>query len=258
MSCIFITKSYDIIKEYDDLIIAQLFGHIHTDEFRVGSSSDIPSLSTPLLLGPSITPLHGNDPSIRLVKYSDTSRNTEKKTFTLLDYDSHRFSLEDPEEDEFSKLYTFSEAYGITMPDQINGLSSEVYRNILQKMEDVDGRESPILQSYRTFMQSGANNRFVTEECNSQCRNMLICSIQSATSSGYDRCLLQRSNVSWNSRGIIGVATFGIFFVVFVSVVILRCWKRRNQRMDFDSVHSVVENEQDEDDDVQAHDQEMI
>ena len=172
------------------MITAQLFGHLHTDEFRVGLADEgsdslsnisvIPSMTTPILLGPSITPLHGNDPSIRLVKYGSRS-DTDNPQYKLLDYDSHSFSM--GEENQWSKLYTFSEAYSIAS-NQIkeNGLSSEVFRTIVQSMGDEGGKESPLLESYRFFLQSGAGGN----ECDSQCRDELLCIFQSATSSGYE------------------------------------------------------------------------
>jgi hypothetical protein len=120
--------SYDIVQEYDEIIIGQLFGHLHTDEFRVGgifaetdnnTSKDndgngdilsIPSsISTPLLLGASVSPLHGNDPSFRLVMYDAAGGGKKNAHHRLVDYESHAYSLSTR---SWSKLYTFSEAYG--------------------------------------------------------------------------------------------------------------------------------------------------
>ena len=110
--------SYEIVKEFDDVIIAQLYGHLHSDEFRVGIADEsesmanismLPTMNTPLLLAGSITPLHGNNPSIRLVKYGqkigDGSSTDNTGKYGMLDYESHRYSL--GAENEWSKLYTF-------------------------------------------------------------------------------------------------------------------------------------------------------
>ena len=231
-------SSYELVKEFDEVITAQLFGHLHTDEFRVGLADEgsasmtnislIPSMTTPILLGPSITPLHGNDPSIRLVKYGSRS-DTDNPQYKLLDCDSHSFSM--GVENQWSKLYTFSEAYSIAS-NQIkeNGLSSEVFRTIVQSMEDEGGKESPLLESYRFYKQSGAAGN----ECDSQCRDELLCIFQSATSSGYENCLLQRSH-SWTmsptpGRNILGIFTSAIFFIVALSFGIVRYSRRRKRR----------------------------
>ena len=227
------------------MITAQLFGHLHTDEFRVGLADEgsgpmtnisvIPSMTTPILLGPSITPLHGNDPSIRLVKYGRRS-DTDNPQYKLLDYDSHSFSIGG--ENQWSKLYTFSEAYSIASSQiKENGLSSEVFRTIVQSMEDERGSESPLFQLYRYFMQSGAGGN----ECDSQCRDELLCIFQSATSSGYENCLLQRSH-SWMSkpgRSVLGIFAAVAFFIIALSFGIVR-YSRRRKRRSYSAAPSVV------------------
>jgi len=269
----YIQTYYDIVQEYDEVITGQLFGHIHTDEFRVGldtstassSSNDIsmiPQLSTPILLGPSITPLHGNDPAMRLVKYGGRSSNSGSESDTLqyqlLDYDSHSFTSGSTH--QWSKLYTFSEAYGIIASDIIKeeGLSSKVFQTILQSMEDNKGKESPVLELYRSYMISGAsiegNNRGVNDKCNVQCRNELVCTFQSATRSGYETCLSGRSQ--WKQRSIVGIVAVLGFILVFASFAIVRLRKKRNMRKNYESTPSVVGLSDNNDADIR--DQEMI
>lgn len=111
------------MKEFDDVVMAQLFGHLHSDEFRVGlvdeggaddggiiGGSNVTSmpaaLSTPLLLGPSVTPLHGNDPSFRIVRYdrgggrrggnnatTDDDDGGGGGRYRIIDYDSYAHSM---------------------------------------------------------------------------------------------------------------------------------------------------------------------
>jgi len=264
----YIQTYYDIVQEYDEVITGQLFGHIHTDEFRVGldnsaassSSNDItmiPQLSTPILLGPSITPLHGNDPALRLVKYGSGSESGTLE-YQLLDYDSHSFTSGSTH--QWSKLYTFSEAYGSITSDIIKeeGLSSKVFQTILQSMEDNKGKESPVLELYRSYMISGAgiegNNRGVNDKCNVQCRNELVCTFQSATSYGYDTCLSGRSQ--WKQRSIVGIVAVLGFILVFASFAIVRLRKKRNMRKNYESTPSVVG--LDAEAEIDIRDQEMI
>lgn len=263
--------SYKIVKEFDDLIIGQLYGHLHSDEFRVGrveettdstsnSNAMIPSMSTPILLSGSITPLHGNDPSIRVVKYGrrgDADNESQNEKIRLLDYDSHRFSLN---KNSWSKLYTFSEAYSVAS-DLIKeeGLSSKVYHTIVESMEDERGRETLLLESYRSYMLSGADGDITSSfrganiHCNVKCRDEMMCTFQSATRAGYDNCLLERKQ-EWVRRGrsIFGLVGAAVFASVMIAFLVVRC-KKKSKRKDYRSTPSVIGNEQGEE-----KDQEMI
>lgn len=281
----FTLQSYDIVQEFDEIIIAQLFGHLHTDEFRVGGIfadgnknnedvSTIPSsISTPLLLGASVSPLHGNDPSFRIVKYDrGDGKHGNHHHPRLVDYESHALSLITK---TWSKLYTFSEAYGDVVSSDIlknEGLSSTVFRTVAQSMEDDikgDGsekltkEESSMMKKYRTFMLSGAEgdafNRGANVDCNSECRDEFACTLQSATRAGYDKCLLGRKEIRRAERmgkeeGLIGLVVAGIVVVAIIGIAFVRCKKRHVLRADYDSPPSVHE----EEGDIDLKDKEMI
>lgn len=263
---------YDIVKEFDEVIIGQLFGHLHSDEFRVGLNEDgdlsmIPTMNTPLLLGPSITPLHGNDPSIRLVKYGRLSGDgkTQNGKYRLLDYDSYRYPIGSETGRSWSKLYTFSEAYDVASTViQDEGLSSEVFKTIAEAMEDIKGKESTLMESYRSFMLSGADGDVATSsskganvECDLTCRNEMMCTFYSATRGGYDRCLLERKQVwTTNGRSIFGLVGAVVFATVMISLFVIKRCRKRRAREDYESTPSVTGNVRN-DDDVEK-DQEMI
>jgi hypothetical protein len=275
--------SYEIVEEYDEIIIGQLFGHLHTDEFRVGgifaetdnnTSKDndanedilsIPStISTPLLLGPSVSPLHGNDPSFRVVRYDAGGGGKKNAHHRLVDYESHAYSLSTG---SWSNLYTFSEAYGDVVSSDIlkkEGLSSKVFRTIGQSMEDetqgegesntkpTKKEESSTLKQYRTFMLSGAEgdafNRGANVDCDSACRDEFLCTLQSATRAGYDNCLLGRKELRREEfiakeEGMIGLVVACIVVVGVISIAIARCRKRRCMRALYDSPPSIHEEE---------------
>ena len=252
------------------MIIAQLFGHLHSDEFRVGLADEsdstanlsmIPSMNTPLLLGPSVTPLHGNDPSFRIVKYGrgGGGSGTQDMKYRLLDYDSHRCSI--GTDNHWSKLYTFSEAYDMAS-DVIKeeGLTSEVFRTIVKSMEDKRGKESPVLTSYRSLMLSGADGdshdkRGVNFGCDSKCRDEFLCTFQSATRPGYDNCLLERKHAWRNGRSIFGLVGAVVFATALIFLVIVR-WRKKRRRDHYESTPSVTDGNKDSE--IDAKDQEMM
>ncbi|KAL3816384.1 hypothetical protein ACHAXA_008354 [Cyclostephanos tholiformis] len=285
----YIRTYYKIVKEFDDVVMGQLFGHLHSDEFRVGLANEgndgwidennvtsIPALSTPLLLGSSVTPLHGNNPSFRIVRYDrgmrrrgGTTSDDDDVGYRIVDYDSYAYSAIGGDKNDgggWSKLYTFSEVYGDAASDIIKeeGLSSGTFRAIVGAMEDGRwGGESPISRVYRSFKLSGANreeNQFgANGTCDSNCRDDYVCIFQSTTTAGYERCILERGKVWYRvvRRKAPGTVAGVLFAVIIVGVAFVKCRRmRRDKRKHYDfapSVHDEVR-----DDGMDARDQEMI
>ena len=123
----YLNQYYDILDTYydddDKVIVGQLFGHIHSDEFRLiqrqGSKRSIGSTTTttttttttatryyPIYLAPSITPIYGSNPSFRIVEYRTTTATTTKNSNNvvgeLLNYDTYYMNLlhNDGDEDD--------------------------------------------------------------------------------------------------------------------------------------------------------------
>ena len=261
-------QSYDIVRDYDDVIIGQLYGHLHSDEFRVGLSDSavnttmIPAMKSPLLLAGSVTPLHGNDPSIRLVKYGPGS----DAKYRLFDYESFKYDIGSG--NHWSKLYAFSSAYGVYSDiAKEKGLSSEAFAALVESMDDLAGKESPVMEQYRSFMLSGADgdegksSKGSNVQCNATCRDEVICTFISATRPGYDNCLLERAPAwSQNGRAILGLAGAVVFAAMLVSFVVVRR-KRKSKRDDYETASSVgddVQHEPIDRADTNTGDQEMI
>jgi len=234
----YINVYYDIIKEFDDVIVGQLYGHLHTDEFRVGTgTTGIPSsLSTPLLLGGSLTPLHGNNPSFRKVFYDGGT--ADEKQYKLLDYESHRLSISNSNTGGWSQLYTFSEAYG-TFTKDINteGLSANVFRSLLQSMEGKGGNTSPALNAFLSFKDSGSAGYVdSSHDCDADCQAEWLCTLSGTTTTKqYNKCLQQESG---SSRYIIGIAGAAMFAAAFLFIMVARVKKSRT-RDQYESTSSV-------------------
>ena len=253
----YIETYYNIINQFDGVVKAQLFGHLHTDEFRVigmeGSSENFTMMGTPLLITPSITPLHGNDPSFRLMRYGrgsgvSKSENTANGDgYRMLDYESHRCSIDSG--NNWMKLYTFSETYSVKSNlIQNEGLSSSVFRDIVQSIQDGnEGSESTLFKSFRNFLRSGADGNSLQTganiDCNAQCQDEWICTFTSATRRGYDTCLLDRQNsqnsyYSANGKSIIGIVGAVLFVTAFIFVAVVRFVKLK-KRQHYESTPSV-------------------
>ena len=231
----YIKAYYDIIQDFDDVIAGHLGGHLHSDEFRIGADS----ISTPLLLAGSLTPIHGNNPSFRKVLYG----GDDDGQFRLLDYESHYHSMDDINP-TWSKLYTFSETYvdagEASQLIKTEGLSANVFRSILQSMEDGQGEMSPTLESFLSFVKSGSEE---SVDCDANCRNEWMCTLSVTTTAvEYKTCLFQK----WHSRAILGVAGAALFSAAFIVVLAVRCSKSR-RRAHYETTSSVEGNEEVED-----------
>jgi hypothetical protein len=78
--------------------MAQLFGHLRVPQEKkveAGGNDDgvaayIPDMKSAILLGPSVTPLHGNDPSFIILRYD---RRGDERVYRLVYYDSHSYFM---------------------------------------------------------------------------------------------------------------------------------------------------------------------
>ena len=129
----------------------------------------IPMLRSPLLLGPSITV---------------------------------------PGDEDWKKLYTFSEVYSSSYTPE-EGLSSNTMRSVVESTENSMRirRKSSLLTSFRTLLMSGGVSKTQHAgsgiECNDKCKNEWLCTIQSATRDGYDNCLSLRQHTSREKADVI-------------------------------------------------------
>ena len=126
------------MNEHADVIVAQLYGHTHTDTFRVFTGMNHPSLNdlgpgskykkAVAFIAPSVTPhvtgTTGTNPGIRKFVYKPNAEHLE-------DYDQLYLDLKKANkhmETDWTKLYSFRDAYNV--PD----LSM---RSLLQVYDDV-------------------------------------------------------------------------------------------------------------------------
>lgn len=73
----FVHKFYSICSQYNDVILFHLTAHFHTDDFRLFGS-------TAILLNPSISPDHYNNPSFRKYVVEDNTVVNYEQYYTDL------------------------------------------------------------------------------------------------------------------------------------------------------------------------------
>lgn len=110
---------HSILSRYSDVISAQLFGHLHSDEFRVPSTGS----GVPLLISSSVTPVYRNNPSFRIVTY-------DRRSGTIIDTSTMFLSIRQPEKG-WALLYTFRSTYDVP------NLTTKSLKAIVSRMEQL-------------------------------------------------------------------------------------------------------------------------
>lgn len=135
------------ISGFSDVIVAQIYGHDHTDSFRFYFDTPLATVpSSYMLLAPSITPWRSpyypqgpNNPGVRLISYDESS-------FDLLDYTQHWTNLSSDIQANgivWQPLYSFVETYGAASPLNAQNLYN-VYLSMLAN--------DTLFQVYANFM----------------------------------------------------------------------------------------------------------
>mmetsp|Transcript_15000 Transcript_15000/g.20911 ORF Transcript_15000/g.20911 Transcript_15000/m.20911 type:complete len:114 (-) Transcript_15000:118-459(-) len=110
-----------------------MYGHQHSDEFRVFTYQQ--EEDGVIIVGPSITPLFGNNPSFRVVTYDDRAQ--------ILDYVTYYTDLSETSQSfSWNKLYSFVQQYNVP------NISVQSLRQIVDSITDAaeNGDDNPPLK----------------------------------------------------------------------------------------------------------------
>ena len=234
----YLTTYYSILDSFydDNIIVGQLFGHIHSDEFRLierkkgrGNGNRF----YPIYLAPSITPIYGSNPSFRLVEYMVNNGQ-------LVNYETCYMNLLDnggggDGNITFSKSLSFGDAY------HVSDLSSASLQNIVHELESsittptsssandssISGSSADgglyywetLLSRQHVFAAGDADVNDSAYKCDEYCRVQWLCTIHAITRKDYELCLAR--GVKTSARFILEV---GLFSVVAAGVILaIRC-----------------------------------
>lgn len=207
----YLDRYLQLIHSYKDVVVAQLFGHLHSNEFRVlsasASQSDGSLALPPLLIASSVTPIFGDSsPSFRLVTF-------DRSDFTILDYETRFIDINDATSIEtpprWKRLPSFRETYGV--PDISLTSLQDVVRGIYAVDEMLD-----IFYS-RMYVNS---KHSIDTECNQMCRIQLKCTLQSSTTLGFNDCVTRLTPSTGSNIVFIVSVIFAAVFTFFT----VRCF----------------------------------
>lgn len=220
----YLDRYLHLIHDYNDVVVAQLFGHLHSDEFRVLSESS--SLSDgsfplpPLLIAPSVTPKFGNgSPSFRVVTF-------DRSNFKILDYETRFLDIRDNASIQtplrWQVLDSFQKTYGV--PDISLTSLLDVVRRITTVHETLD--------TFFSRMYVNSKNS-LDKECNQMCRIKLKCTLRSSAKLGYDDCVARLTS----SKEVYTVLIVSVLFALIFTCFTVRCFYKRSQRTDNESTN---------------------
>ncbi|KAH3767212.1 hypothetical protein Pelo_921 [Pelomyxa schiedti] len=183
---------FRIVTEYPDVIMGQIFGHLHSDAFRLVPSVDS-QVVFPAFISPGLTPrcssvapdsgqTEGKNPALRSFSLVDDNLNG-KYSWKLADYESYWLDLEEANEHYNSVSYMWKLLYDPLKEYQMTDLSSASMVRLANQ-----------LISNQTLWCKFFDNWFVRRtytECDSVCRQKELCNIMYSSYEAYSQCLLR-------------------------------------------------------------------
>ncbi|CAL4095874.1 unnamed protein product, partial [Meganyctiphanes norvegica] len=228
----------DIMNEFSDVIMAQIYGHEHTDSFKIFNMNDDGNGNkkpgSVAFLAPSVTPWHASpvwggtaiNPSVRLYSY-----NTEH----ILDYTQYHLNLTiansgvpavkyNPihlQKPKWVEYYRATEAFDLMILD-------------VASMSDYYGRmvvDDNIFQEYYQKNSAGYDEAF----CDSTCKKSHICAIAHIKVDDLKACMgfdnLEKMSVDddFHPHIMIAILAIGISLTMFLGIMVVIIISRRNR-----------------------------
>jgi sphingomyelin phosphodiesterase acid-like 3 len=205
----YLSTYYALLTKYQGIVMGQLFGHLHSDEFRLIEEEE-EGLSYPLLLASSITPIYGNNPSIRVVHYDQDSG-------LMLDYDTYYLDLTiGSHTQEWMETPSFQDSF------PVRNLSSTSLEYILTIL--TNSSESPLWEEVVSRQHVYADNAS-SYQCNGECQREWICTFQSTTQKNYNTCLEQSGMSRTALKILVGLLICGV--CLGFAWILLKKYRRR-------------------------------
>jgi len=104
----YIPTYHSIFHKYKDIIVAQLYGHTHTDQYNLMFTNGLNETATGMIYQTSSTGAFGHQPAYRSISYDSK--------FNFLDYDHYITNIEDANKNDkpvWKKEYSAKAEYGL-------------------------------------------------------------------------------------------------------------------------------------------------
>jgi sphingomyelin phosphodiesterase acid-like 3 len=168
----YLERYFSILKNYREIVLGQLFGHVHSGEFRLLHHPQEKTIQYPMLLSTSLSPIYGDNPSFRVFQYKEDSG-------LILDYNTYYLDLAS-QGPNWSQAKSFREKY------QVPDMSTSSLETIIQTLMSSPQKGS----LWDVFLSRKSAYSTISEtSCDEECRHEWICTFQSMTKNDYNACV---------------------------------------------------------------------
>ncbi|ELT98128.1 hypothetical protein CAPTEDRAFT_128553, partial [Capitella teleta] len=175
----FNSKFNDLLVANSDVLAATIFGHEHTDSFRITRDNN-GHPGTPMFLAPAVTPwkstvpgIGSNNPAIRLYTYNRTSGS-------ILDYQQYFLNLSAANRQEKDQWHT---EYIATKDFGVKTLAASDLSELVDKFAQENSSE------FDRYYQYNSVSNDVQTKCVDTCKHRHICAIKEVDYDLYDLCM---------------------------------------------------------------------
>ena len=169
------SKEYhEIVREYGDVVRVQLFGHLHSEEFRVFPEDSHAFGSPPILLSPAVTPAYNNNPSFKILEY-------DSRSMVVMDYKVHAAPLPLGPSSNSSRL-EWKELFSARDMYDVANLTTGQLLHAAQRLVRDDA-------AWDKFFNVGYRTGVVQSPCNAACRRGFECTFVASNTSEYKACI---------------------------------------------------------------------
>jgi hypothetical protein len=225
----YLDRYFAVLQGYQDTVVkGHLFGHLHSDEFRLLRPSSLHSAghtnwTMPLYIASSVTPVYGSNPSYRVVQY-DTHNGQ------LLDYQTFYLDLENIygslTSNEAATAKTSPPPWTVERPSFANtyhlkDMSSESLQTLLSHLSDPKERShhDEMWQAFlkRQYVSSSSSTN--NTSCDNACQSDWLCTLQAVSKNDYALCVAKSKPITSSQKEDIwiivsGVVVFGMLFLI--------------------------------------------
>lgn len=165
----------DLLERYQHIVVGQLFGHTHSDQFKVYTRKNGDAVGV-ALLAPSVTPYNGRNPSFRLFSYKKALIEPPVSA-KLLNYCNYLLNLTSANKaknsSEWILGYCAKEQYGLA------SMEPKEWQKLAIGLRDNDVLWEKFAKNFRAQR---------PWKCNSACRVEHVCYTMSSTFYDFQTC----------------------------------------------------------------------
>ncbi len=154
-----------LLQRYSDTVAAILPAHTHHDNFQL-IATNTHKQYIPSILTPSISPIYGNNPGLKIFSYND-------QTFELVNFDTYIYPLDKAKAIKWEKEYNFNNSY------QPNCKQCSIVNGIINLKKD-----TLLIDSYKKYF----GDSLSTPSSNVSILNYL-CAIYNTDWISYKKCV---------------------------------------------------------------------